>query len=133
MSDMRFILAGVALIFAGFVVLGVLGDRYSGAFVESGEFGTCYEYADESTYVEGPREDALLPPWGEGVREEIPPREVDCADKIRAEVLFLSLVIGIIGAGAVALVKGMRGDWDSRVRPEDIVGPGRRESPGDSK
>ena len=132
MSDMRFILMGVALIFAGFVVLGVLGGQYSGAFVESSEFGTCYEYASEGTYVQAPREDALWPPWEE-VRTEIPPQEVDCADKIRNEVLFLSLVIGIIGAGVIALVKGTRGDWDSRVRPEDMVGPGRRENPDDPK
>ena len=48
MSDMRFIMIGVVLIFAGFIILGTLGGHYSSASVESGEFDTCYEYSDES-------------------------------------------------------------------------------------
>ena len=88
MSDMRFIMIGVMLIFAGFIILGTLGGHYSSASVESGEFDTCYEYSDES-----------------------PPVEVDCSDKILGQTLFFSLVIGLIGAGVVAMIKGMRGDW----------------------
>ena len=110
MSDMRFILIGVGLIFAGFIILGTLGDHFSSAAVETGEFDTCYEYSDEN-----------------------PPVEVDCADKILGQTLFFSLVIGLIGAGIMALIKGMRGDWDNRVRPEDMVGPGRSGNQGDPK
>ncbi len=110
MSDMRFIMIGVVLIFAGFIILGTLGSHYSSASVESGEFDTCYEYSDES-----------------------PPVEVDCSDKVLGQTLFFSLVIGLIGAGVVAMIKGMRGDWDNRVRPEDMVGPGRNERQDDPK
>jgi hypothetical protein len=40
------------------------------------------------------------------------------------QTVFFALVIGLLAAGAIALVKGARGDWDSKVKPEDIVGPG---------
>ena len=110
MSDMRFIIIGAALIFAGIIILGALGGDFNSAAVESGEFDTCYEYSDEN-----------------------PPVEVDCADKILGQTLFFSLIIALIGAGAAAMIKGMRGDWDSRVRPEDMVGPGRGENQDDPK
>ena len=33
-----------------------------------------------------------------------------------------------MGAGIIALVKGAKGNWDSKVNPKDMVGPGRRET-----
>ena len=45
MSDMRFIILGVALIFVGVIVLGAFGHEYQAATIESNEFGTCYEYS----------------------------------------------------------------------------------------
>jgi len=44
MSDMRFTMIGIALIFVGFIILGVFGPDYQAATLESNEFGTCYEY-----------------------------------------------------------------------------------------
>jgi len=38
---------------------------------------------------------------------------------------FFGLVIVLIAAGILALVKGVKGDWDSKVKPEDMVGPSR--------
>jgi len=40
-------------------------------------------------------------------------------------MLFFGLVIVLIAAGILALVKGVKGDWDSKVKPEDMVGPSR--------
>ena len=98
---MRFTIIGIVLIFAGFIVLGVLGDNYQAATFESEEFGTCYVYSEDS-----------------------PPEEINCSYKIFDQTVFFGIVIGFIIAGIISLVKGVKGDWDNRVRPEDMVGPG---------
>ena len=102
---MRFIMIGIALIFVGFIILGVFGHNYQAATLESTEFGTCYEYSDD--------------------REPI---EINCSVKIVDQALFFALVVGFIGAGIIALIKGVKGDWDNKVKPEDMVGPGRSEN-----
>ena len=105
MSDMRFIIIGIALVFVGFIILGTLGQDYQAATFEANEFGTCYKYSDDSA-----------------------PVEINCSYKIFDQTVFFGIVIGFIGGGVVALVKGVKGDWDSKVKPEDVVGPGRREN-----
>lgn len=106
---MRFIITGIVLVFAGFLILGVLGQNYQAATLESNEFGTCYEYSDN-----------------------LPPAEINCSFKIFDQTLFFALVVGFIGAGIISLVKGSRGDWDNRVKPEDVVGPGNNQKSDDS-
>ncbi len=105
MSDMRFTIIGIALIFVGFIILIVFGHNYQAATIESNEFGTCYEYSNDKE-----------------------PVEIDCSLKILDQALFFALIIGFVGAGIIALVKGVKGNWDSKVKPEDMVGPGRREN-----
>ena len=102
MSDMRFTIIGIGLIFAGFIVLGIFGSQYQTASIESNEFGTCYEYF-----------------------EDRPPQEINCSFKLFDQTVFFALVIGLIGAGIIALIKGVRGDWDNKVNPADMVGPSR--------
>ncbi len=109
MSDMRFIIIGIGLVFVGFIILGVFGQNYQAATLESNQFGTCYEYSEDS-----------------------PPAEINCSFKIFDQTVFFGVVIGIIGAGVVSLIKGTRGDWDSRVKPEDMVGPGNNQNSEDS-
>jgi len=41
---------------------------------------------------------------------------------------FFALIIGFIGAGIIALIKGVKGNWDNKVKSEDMVGPDRRET-----
>jgi len=105
MSDMRFTLIGIALIFVGFIILIVFGHNYQAATLESNEFGTCYEYSNDKE-----------------------PVEIDCSLKILDQALFFALIIGFVGAGIIALVKGAKGNWDNKVKTEDMVGPGRREN-----
>jgi len=105
MSDMRFTVIGIALIFVGFIILGVFGHDYQAATIESNEFETCYKYSDEEA-----------------------PIEINCSFKIFNQTLFFALIIGFIGAGIIALVKGVKGNWDSKIKSEDMVGPGRREN-----
>ncbi len=109
MSDMRFIILGIVLVFVGFVVLGGFGHNYQAASLESNEFGTCYEYSDDS-----------------------PPVEINCSFKTFDQTVFFGIVVGFIGAGIISLIKGMRGDWDNKVKPEDIVGPGGNQNSDDS-
>jgi hypothetical protein len=104
MSDMRFVIIGIALVFAGFLILGVFGHNYQAATFESNEFGTCYEYSDD-----------------------LPPSQINCSFKIFDQTVFFAIVMGFIGAGIVALIKGVRGDWDNKVKPEDMTGPSRNQ------
>ena len=106
---MRFIIIGIVLVFAGFVILGGFGQNYQAATLESNQFGTCYEYSDNS-----------------------PPIEINCSFKIFDQTMFFGVVIVLIGVGIIALIKGTRGDWDNRVKPEDMVGPGNNQNSDDS-
>ena len=109
MSDMRFIIIGVALIFVGIIILGAFGHDYQSATIESNEFGTCYEYSDES-----------------------PPVEINCSFKIFDQTVFFGLILGFIGAGIVSLIKGVKGDWDNKIKPEDMIGPGNNQNSDES-
>jgi len=99
-SDTRFTMLGIGLIFAGFIILGIFGTAYFDATIEAEEFETCFEYFDDS-----------------------PPVEVSCDAKLQNKVMFLGLVMALVGAGIISLVKGVRGKWDQDVKPEDMVGP----------
>jgi len=99
-SDTRFTILGIVLIFAGFIILGVFGTAYFDATIQANEFETCFEYFDDS-----------------------PPVEVSCDVILQNKVMFLGLVMALVGAGIISLVKGARGKWDQDVKPEDMVGP----------
>ena len=101
MGDMRFLMIGIVLVFVGFLVLGVLGGVHQNVNLESSEFGNCYEYSDN--------------------KEPVP---IDCSFKLFDQVIFFGIVVSFIIAGIISLVKGVRGDWDSKVKSKDMVGPG---------
>lgn len=101
MSDIRFILIGVGLVFAGFLVLGVFGDNYRAVNIQSSEFGECYEYFDDA-----------------------PPKRISCDAKAQDSLMFFGIVLVLIGGGIISLIKGYRGKWDNEVRPEEMLGPG---------
>ena len=104
MSDTRFTILGIVLIFIGFLVLGVFGSNFQNNTVEMTEFGDCYDYSQEE------------------------PTPINCSYKVFDQSIFFGLVIALIVAGVISLIKGARGDWDSKVRPEDIVGPGNNQN-----
>ncbi len=106
MSDTRFTLIGIGLIFVGFIVLGIFGSNYISPTIEAQEFDDCYEYFSDK-----------------------PPVPINCDIQFLNKTIFFALVIAIIGSGIVSLVKGVRGKWDQDVKPEDMVGPG---GPSDS-
>ena len=101
MSDTRFTILGVVLIFSGFLVLGILGSDHQASSIEAEEFGDCYIYSENSV-----------------------PIKTDCSVKVSDQIAFFGVVIALIAAGVIVLVKGVRGKWDNEVKPEDMVGPG---------
>ena len=105
---MRFIIIGIILVFVGFIILGTFGYDYQASTLESNEFGTCYKYFEDK-----------------------PPVETNCSFKIFDQTLFFAIVMSFIGAGIIALIKGMKGDWDNKVNPEDMVGPGKKNDNSD--
>jgi len=108
-SDTRFTMLGIGLIFAGFIILGIFGTSYFDATIEAGEFENCFEYFEDKA-----------------------PIPIDCDVKLQAKMMFAGLVVALVGAGIVALVKGVKGRWDQDVKPEDMVGPTNPSSPSNS-
>ena len=112
MSDTRFIILGIVLIFAGIIILSVLGAQIDEITAQD-EFHECYEYhANE------------------------PPTEIDCEIAFQNKMIFFALVGLLITCGIALLVKGIKGGWDQDVKPEDMVGPNRsfdtHDGPNDS-
>ena len=112
MSDIRFIIIGAGLIFAGIIVLSVFGSVFVEIAMQA-EFGECYDYHDNA-----------------------PPTEIDCEIAFQNKLVFFALVTLLIICGSLAMIKGIRGTWDQDVKPEDMVGPGSsfdtRDEPKDS-
>lgn len=102
MSDIRFIIIGILLIFSGFIVLSIFGENYQTPSIEASEFENCLEFSED--------------------KEPVP---IDCSKKMFGQNIFFGLVISLIVGGMLALLKGVRGDWDSKVKPEDMVGSSR--------
>lgn len=103
---MRYIIIGIAVIFSGFLILGVFGHEYQIANIEASEFGECYKYYDDKE-----------------------PVIVNCSSKIFDQTLFFAIVIVLIVSGVISLIKGVKGKWDNDVKPEDMVGPGNDRNP----
>ena len=112
MSDTRFIILGVGLIFAGIIVLTVFGAQSDEITLQE-EFSECYEY-----------------------HADAPPTEIDCDVAFQNKLIIFAIVALLTICGIVSLVKGIRGRWDQDVKPEDMVGPNRsfdtRDGPNDS-
>jgi len=110
MSDMRFIIIGIGGMFIGFLILGVFGNNFQTVALESNEFDTCYEYFDDK-----------------------PPIETNCSVKVFDQAVFFLLVFTLMGAGIISLIKGVKGDWDNNVKPEDMAGPSGRQTEDSDK
>ena len=112
MSDTRFIILGVGLIFAGIIILSVFGAQFDEITMQE-EFHVCYEY-----------------------HVDMPPTEIDCDIASQNKIIIFAIVALLIACGIASLVKGGKGRWDQDVKPEDMVGPGgsfdTRDGPNDS-
>ena len=99
-SDTRFIILGIGLIFSGIIFLSVFGSQSNEIALQEG-FSKCFEYHDDS-----------------------PPTEIDCDVASENKMITFAITALLIVCGIVSLVKGMKGRWDQDVKPEDMVGPG---------
>ena len=112
MTDTRFIILGVGLIFTGIIVLTVFGPQFDEITLQE-EFRDCYEYHTDA-----------------------PPTEIDCDIAFQNKMIIFAIVVLLIICGIASLVKGIRGKWDQDVKPEDMVGPNRsfdtHDGPNDS-
>ena len=112
MSDTRFIILGVGLIFAGIIVLPVFSAHVDEITLQE-EFRECYEY-----------------------HADMPPTEIDCDVASQNKIVIFGIVTLLIVCGIASLVKGIKGKWDQDVKPEDMVGPSgsfdTRDGPNDS-
>ena len=111
-SDTRFIILGIGLIFSGIIFLSVFGSQSNEIALQEG-FSKCFEYHDDS-----------------------PPTEIDCDVASENKMITFAITTLLIVCGIVSLVKGVKGGWDQNVKPEDMVGPGSsfdtRDDPDDS-
>ena len=98
---MRLIMAGSAIIFAGFVVGGISGSNYAQFAIQASQFDECFDYSSGSAI------------------------KVKCADKTQDQYLYLGLSLALLGIGGIVLVKGIRGKWDQNVKSDEMVGPKR--------
>ena len=99
MSDTRFLMLGIGLVFAGFVILGILGKPFFEFTVQANEFGNCFDYTETGAV------------------------STDCGVIMQDKLLFFGVVMGLIGSGIFSLVKGYRGRWDQDVKSDEMVGP----------
>ena len=101
MSDTRFIILGVGLIFTGIICLSIFGNQSAEITLQE-EFPQCFEYHDDA-----------------------PPTEIDCDTASENKMFIFSVIALLIACGIISLIKGIRGGWDQDVKPEDMVGPGK--------
>jgi len=92
---------GVGVLSVGFIVMALFGTQYQEITIQTNEFSECFDYTDENL-----------------------PVKIDCDEQLQDRNLMFGAVLGILIAGGLALVKGIRGKWDNEVKPEEMVGPG---------
>ena len=101
MSDIRFVMIGVAALSIGFVVMALFGTQYQDITIQTKEFSECYDYTDENL-----------------------PIKIDCEQQLQNRNFMFAIVTGILAGGGIALFKGIRGTWDNDVKSEEMLGPG---------
>ncbi len=99
MSDIRLILIGSLLIFAGFYIADMAGSQYTQISIQQNQFDDCYDYSSGTAVY------------------------VNCAQAEQDALLYLGLALGIIGGGAYLIFRGIKGRWDQNVKSGEMLGP----------
>ena len=102
MSDTRFTILGIILIFAGFILVGTVGSQFNEYTIQANEFGDCYDYTDDGQAV-----------------------PINCETIMQYRSIVFGVSIALIGAGIIVLIKSVRGSWDQDVKNDEMVGPKR--------
>lgn len=101
MGDIRLIMIGSMIVFAGFYVASMAGSEYYQMAVQQTQFDDCYDYSSSSAV------------------------QVSCANGENDAMLYLALALGLFGGGGFVIFKGIRGRWDQNVKSDEMVGPKR--------
>ena len=99
MSDIRLVMIGAVVMFAGFVVGSIGNADYAQYAIQQQNFDDCYDYSS-------------------GVQIH-----VKCSDKSYDHLLNMLLTFSILGVGGFVLYKGIRGKWDHDVKDSEMLGP----------
>ena len=100
-SDIRLILIGSLIIFAGFYIAGMAGSQYTQISIQKDQFDDCYDYSSGTAV------------------------HVNCVQAEQDALLYLGLALSIIGGGGYLIFKGIKGRWDQNVKSGEMVGPKR--------
>ena len=96
MSDIRFIIIGIILIFSSIMLLEIFGYDYQTANIENREFSDCHRYSNSKETV-----------------------LVSCDNMSFEIILFFTIVLTLIFLRIASLIKGIKGNRDSKVNPEE--------------
>lgn len=100
-SDIRLIMAGAVILFAGFFVGAITNSIYNQFAIQQANFDDCFDYSN-------------------GVA-----MHVDCTEKAQDRLMFLGLSSGLLGIGGFVIFRGIRGRWDHDVKDSEMMGPRR--------
>ncbi|MDE1829105.1 MAG: hypothetical protein KGI25_02165 [Thaumarchaeota archaeon] len=99
MSDIRLIMIGSMIIFAGFYVASMAGSEYSQMSIQATQFDDCYDYSSGTAI------------------------QVSCMQAEHDAFLYLALALGLFGGGGYVIFKGIQGRWDQNVKNDEMLGP----------
>ncbi|MDE1764076.1 MAG: hypothetical protein KGH88_07495 [Thaumarchaeota archaeon] len=99
MSDIRLVMIGSVVIFAGFYVASLGGSQYSQMAMQATQFDDCYDYSTGTAI------------------------HVNCTQVERDALLYLALALSLIGGGGYIIFRGIKGRWDQNVKSDEMLGP----------
>lgn len=99
MSDIRLIMIGSIIVFAGLIVAGMAGAQYSQVAIQAEQFDDCYDYSTGTAV------------------------HINCVKAEHDALLNLGLSFVLFGGGGYAIFRGMRGRWDQNVKSDEMLGP----------
>lgn len=99
MSDIRLIMAGAVIIFAGFYVAGIGGSEYSEISMQAKEFDSCYDYSTGTAV------------------------HVNCNQAENDALQYIALALALMGGGSYVIFRGIKGRWDQNVKNDEMLGP----------
>lgn len=100
MSDIRLIMIGSVIVFAGlFYGGGMKASEYMDFTIQQQNFDECFDYSTGHVV------------------------SVKCGQKEQEKYSYLILSLAITGIGIFIMIKGLRGNWDQNVKNDEMMGP----------
>src|SRR5579872_5897292 len=97
MSDIRLVMIGSVIIFAGFYVASMGGSQYSQMAMQATQFDDCYDYST-------------------GVAVH-----VSCIQLEHDAILYLVLALSLMGGGGYVIFRGIKGRWDQNIKSDEML------------